>query len=221
MKSLSPTPTPAPSSTPSDGIDSNKHPAADGPRFNNLQHGYCRVKRCRYCHDPADLTAPAAGSTGDKLHGSALSCISKPAAGVTGTNRNGSTSRMSNVGTDSSQRAIIAWCGSGGGGGGHDSARGSGGSSGRGGTGSTSSSGLGCGTRHMARPTLEASLEAISEGRRVGDRLLTVDVLGSHGESVRRPVYLQGSIPAPGSGTRHDARVRSGVNEKCGPLLPM
>ena len=63
----------------------------------------------------------------------------------------------------------------------------------------------------MARPTLEAPLAALSEGKRVGDRLLTVDVLGSHGGSVRRPVYLQGPIPAPGSGTGRDARVRPGV----------
>ena len=63
----------------------------------------------------------------------------------------------------------------------------------------------------MARPTLEVPLAALSEGRRVGDRFLTVDVLCSHGGSVRRPVYLQGSIPAPGPGTRRDARVRPGV----------
>ena len=44
---------------------------------------------------------------GDKRHGSASSCISKSAAGVTGTNRNGSTSRVSNVGTDSSPRLIL------------------------------------------------------------------------------------------------------------------
>ena len=69
IQPVSPVPAPAPSSTPSGGIDSNKRPA--GPCFIFLQHGYCRVKRCRYRHDLADLAAPVAGSTGNNHHGSA------------------------------------------------------------------------------------------------------------------------------------------------------
>ena len=47
-------------------------------------------------------------------------------------------------------------------------------------------------------------------------------VLGSYGGSAGRPVLLlPGSVLAPGSGTRYDARVKPGVNKKCGSLLPM
>ena len=132
MQPLSLVPAPAPSSTPSGGVDSNKRPAANGPCFMFLQHGYCRVKRCiRYRHDPADLAAPEAGRTGDHRHGWASSGIAKPTAGGTGGNgnalggqrngldgtrngsngtRNGSTSRVANTGTDgSSGNCCMAW----------------------------------------------------------------------------------------------------------------
>ena len=33
--------------------------------------------------------------------------------------------------------------------------------------------------------------------------------------------YLPWLVPAPESGTRHDARVRLGVSNECGTLLPM
>ena len=46
-------------------------------------------------------------------------------------------------------------------------------------------------------------------------------VFGRHGGSAGRPVLLTGSVPAPGSGTRYDTRVRSGVRKECGYLLPM
>ena len=65
VQPVSPVPAPAPSSTPSGGIDSKKRPA--GPCFIFLQHGYCRVKR----HDLTDLAAPVAGSTGNNHYGSA------------------------------------------------------------------------------------------------------------------------------------------------------
>ena len=149
----SPVPAPAPSSTPSGDVDSNKRPAA-GPCFIFLQHGYCRVKRCRYRHDPANLAAPVAGSTGNNHHGSASSGIAKPTAGDTGGNinalggqrngsdgtRTGSTSRVGNAGTDGSSRAIVSWRGNRGGGGGRGGRRGGGGSIGGGGTASMSSS---------------------------------------------------------------------------------
>ena len=66
----------------------------------------------------------------------------------------------------------------------------------------------------MERPTLETpSLEA-SEGAKVGAQPLAVDVLGSYGGSPGRSVVLPGSVPAPGSGTRYDARVKPGVNKE-------
>ena len=89
MKPLSPTPAPAQSSISSGGIDSNKRSAVDGPCFTYLKHDCFRVKRFRYRNDPADLTAPAAKSKGNKHHSSASSGIAKPAAGGTGGNRNG------------------------------------------------------------------------------------------------------------------------------------
>ena len=121
IQPVSPVPVPAPSSTSSGGVDSNKHPAADGPCFIFLQHGYCRLKRCRCRHDPADLATPVAGSMGNNHHGSASSGIAKPTAGGTGGNinalggqrngldstRNGSTSRVGNAGTEGSSRAIV------------------------------------------------------------------------------------------------------------------
>ena len=107
-------------------------------------HGYCRVERCRYRHDPADLAAPVAGSTGDNRHGSASSGISKLTAGGTGGNRkalggqrhssdgtrDGSASRVGNAGTDGSSRVIVASRDKRGGGGGCGGTRGGGGSSG-------------------------------------------------------------------------------------------
>ena len=148
MQPLSPAPAPAPSPTPSGGVDSNKRLATNGPCFIFLQHSYCRVKSCRYRHDPDDLAAPVAKSTGDNRHGSASSGVAKPATGGTGGNRNGlggqlngSTSRVGNAETDSSSRAIVAWRGNRHGGGGHGGTRGGGGSSGGGGTASMSSSG--------------------------------------------------------------------------------
>ena len=112
------------------------------------------MKRCRYRHDPADLAAPVAGSTGNNHHGSAKSGIAKPTAGGTGGNinalggqrndsdgtRNGSTSRVGNAGTEGSSRAIVSWRGNRGGGGVHCGRKGGGGSSDGGGTASTSSS---------------------------------------------------------------------------------
>ena len=112
------------------------------------------MKRCKYHHDPANLAAPVAGSTGGNRHGSVSSSIVKPAAGGTGCNRNGlgdqrngsdgtrngSISRVGNTGTDSSSRAIVAWRGNRGGGGGRNEIKGSGSSSGEGGTASMSSS---------------------------------------------------------------------------------
>ena len=156
MQPLSPAPSPAPSSTPSGGVDFNKRNAAVGPCFIFLKkHGYCRVKRCRYRHDPADLAAPVAESMGDNRHSSASRGIAKPTTGGTGDNRNalggphngsdgtrnGSTSRVGNAGTNSSSRAVVAWRGNCGGGGGRGGTRGGGGSSGGGGTASMSSSG--------------------------------------------------------------------------------
>ena len=113
------------------------------------------MKRCRYHHNPADLAAPVAGSTGNNWHGSASSGIAKPTAGGTGGNRNGlggqrngsdaprngSTSRMGNVGTDSSSRKLVGWRGNRGDGGGRSGTRGGGGSSGGGGIAKMSSSG--------------------------------------------------------------------------------
>ena len=61
---------------------------------------------------------------------------------------------------------------------------------------------------------MEAPPAAMSEGRRVRARSLAVGVLGSHGGSVGRPALLPGSVPSPGSGMRHDARVRSGVTKE-------
>ena len=155
MQPFSPALASAPSSTPSGGVNSNKRPAADGPCFIFLQHGYCRVKRCRYRHDPADLAAPVAGSTGDNHHGSASSSTAKSTAGGTGGNRNalggqrnGSdgtrnclTSRVGNAGTDGSSQAIVAWRANRGGGGGRGGTRGDGGSSSGDGSASMSSSG--------------------------------------------------------------------------------
>ena len=144
---MSPTPARTPSSTPNGGIDSNKRPAAEGSCLIFLQHGYCRVKRCGYCHDPTDLAAPVARSTGDNRHGSASSEIAKSAARRTSGNRNGlggqrngSTSRVSHAEMVSSSRVCCTtsqtwqrrrprW---------H---KGGSGSSGGGGTASTSSSG--------------------------------------------------------------------------------
>ena len=79
-----------------------------------------------------------------------------------------------------------------------------------------------CGPRHMVGPTLEHP----QAGRRgggggVGAQSLAVDVFGSHGRSAVRPVLLPGSVPAPGSDTRHDARVRPSVSKECASLLPM
>ena len=81
IQPVSPVPVPAPSSTPSGGVDSNKRPAADGPCFIFLQHGYCRVKGCRYRHDPANFAPPVAGSTGKNHHGSASSGTHRQADG--------------------------------------------------------------------------------------------------------------------------------------------
>ena len=155
MQPLSPAPGPAPPSRLSVGVDSDKRPAPNGPCFIYLQHGYCRVKRCIYRHDPADLVAPAARSTGDSHHGSAWGGIAKPTAVGTGGNRNGlggqlngsdgtsngSTSRAGNVGTDSSSRAVFAWRGSRGDGGGHGGTKGGSGSTDGDGSATTSSSG--------------------------------------------------------------------------------
>ena len=88
----------------------------------------------------------------DNRPDSISSGIAKPAAEGTGGNRNrlggqrngsddvrnGSTLRMGNVGIDSSLRAIVAWCGSGGG---HGGTTGGGSRSSEDGTASTSSSG--------------------------------------------------------------------------------
>ena len=155
MQLLSSAPAPAPSSPPSGGVNSNKRPATDGPGFIFLQDDYCRMKRCRYQQDPADLAVPVAGSTVDSRHGSASSGIAKSTAGGTGGNRNalggqrnGSdgtrnvpTSRVSSTRTGGSSRAIAAWPGNHGGGGGRGGTRGGGGSNGGGGTASMSSSG--------------------------------------------------------------------------------
>ena len=73
----------------------------------------------------------------------------------------------------------------------------------------------------MARPTLEGPPVAASKGVKVGAQSLAVDVFGSHGGNAGRPVLLPGSVPAPGSGTRHDARMRPDVSEECGSLLQM
>ena len=70
IQPLSPAPAPTPSST-GVGVNSNKRPTADSPCFIYLQHGYCRVKRCRHLHDLADLIAPVTASPGDNSHGSA------------------------------------------------------------------------------------------------------------------------------------------------------
>ena len=56
---------------------------------------------------------------------------------------------------------------------------------------------------------------------KVGAQPLAVGMFGSHGRSIGRPVFLPGSVPAPGSGTRYDARVKPAVNKQCGSLLPM
>ena len=71
------------------------------------------------------------------------------------------------------------------------------------------------------RSTLEAPPLAASEGAKVGSQPLAVGVLGSYGGSAGLPVLLPGSVPAPGSGTRFDARVKPIVNKECGSLLPM
>ena len=65
-------------------------------------------------------------------------------------------------------------------------------------------------------PPLAASGEA-----KVGAQPLAVCVFGSHGGSADRSALLPGSVPAPGSGTQCDARVKPGVNKECGSLLPM
>ena len=148
MQPFSRTLAPAPSSTPIGGVDSNKRPVADGSCFILLWHGYYRVKRCRYHHDPADLAAPMAGSTGDNRHDSVSSGITKLAAGGTDGNRNGlgcerngsdgsrndSTSRVGNVGTDRFSRVVVGWCDDRGGAGGRGGTSGGDGSSGGGGT---------------------------------------------------------------------------------------
>ena len=79
----------------------------------------------------------------------------------------------------------------------------------------------GCGACHMARLTLESPPAAASDGKIVGAGPLAVGVSGSHGGSACRPVLLLGSVTVPGSGTRHDTRVRPGVSKECGSLLPM
>ena len=53
----------------------------------------------------------------------------------------------------------------------------------------------------MMKPAVKAPPAAMSEGRRVGDRPLTVGVLGTYGGSAGCPVILPVSVPAPGSGT--------------------
>ena len=73
----------------------------------------------------------------------------------------------------------------------------------------------------MTRPTLEAPTAAASEERKVRGRPLAVGVLGSYGWSADRSVILPGSVSALGSGTRQDARVRPGVSNECGSLLPI
>ena len=113
-------------------------------------------------------------------------------------------------------RAIFVWRGSRGGGGGRGDTSGGGGSSGGDGTASRSSSRQRCGLRRMSRPTLEARRREKSRGS-----TLTVGVLGSHGGSTDRPVLLSGTVPAHGSGTRHDACVRPSVCKECGALFPM
>ena len=147
--------TPAPSSSPSGSVDSNKHPAADGPCFIYMQQRYSRVKHCRYRANPADLAAPAAESIDDDHYSSTSSAITKQATERTGGNRNGldgqcdgsddpcsgSALRVGNVGTDRPLRKNVAWRGSRGGGGSRGGARGDGGSSGGGGTARASSSG--------------------------------------------------------------------------------
>ena len=72
----------------------------------------------------------------------------------------------------------------------------------------------------MARPPLEASPAAASGERRVGAQPLIVGTLGSPGGSADRPTILLGSY---NSRIRYgqDARMRPGVSQKCGSLLPM
>ena len=61
-----------------------------------------------------------------------------------------------------------------------------------------------------------------SEGVNIGAHPLAVGVSGSHGGSAGRPVLLPASVPPPpGSGTRHDARVRPGVSKRRSSPLPM
>ena len=122
---------------------------------------------------------------------------------------------------NSYSRAIVAWRGDRGGGGGHGGTRGGGGSSGGGGTASTSSLGLAFGPRYMVSPTLEAPPAVASEGRKVEAEPLAVGIFGSHNETAGRPVCLPVSVPASGSATFYDERVRSGVGTECGLLLPM
>ena len=62
---------------------------------------------------------------------------------------------------------------------------------------------------------------AASEGAKVGAQPLAVGEFGSNAGSAGRPALLPGSVPAPGSGTRYDARVKPGVNKECSSLLPM
>ena len=56
---------------------------------------------------------------------------------------------------------------------------------------------------------------------KAGVQPLAVGVFGSYGGSAGRPVLLPGSVPAPGSGTRYDVRVKPSGNKECGFPLPM
>ena len=60
---------------------------------------------------------------------------------------------------------------------------------------------------------------AASGGGKVGAQRL--GVFGSHVGREGCPILLPGSVSAPGSGTRYDARVRPDVSEESGSLLPM
>ena len=71
-----------------------------------------------------------------------------------------------------------------------------------------------CLTIWSGRPWRPRSLAA-SEGAKGGAQPLAVGEFGSNGGSAGRPALLPGSVPAPGSGTRYDARVKPGVNKEC------
>ena len=185
------------------------------------------MKRCRYRHDPADLAAPVAGSTGDNRHGSAST------EGIGG-NRNGlGGQRNGSDGTHTARHrgwatrgrtaphgrllhgmATVAAV---------DAAV----AQGRVAAAAVEAVLLACLLRGRGpglviwRDQLWSPPVAASVGVKVGAQPLAVGVFGSHGGSIGRPVLLTGLVPAPGSGTRYDASVKPGVNKECGSLLPM